>query len=175
MRYRGRQHRRNGERGVTMIIVAIAMVSMLAMVALAIDVITLYAARSEAQRAADSAALAAAKMLVDAGVTGDPGNAGVQAAAQTVATKVAQDVATQIVIAARQVQAADVTVTYPNGGTAATFGVNPEVMVTVNRPSLPTFFSRIWSRAAISVSASATAEAFNPSNSSSITGRPGRR
>ena len=167
MRYRGREHRRNGERGVTMIIVAIAMVSMLAMVALAIDVITLYAARSEAQRAADSAALAAAKMLVDAGVTGDPGNAGVQAAAQTVATKVAQDVATQIVIAARQVQAADVTVTYPNTGTAS-FGINPTVAVTVNRQNLPTFFSRIWSRAALSVSATATAEAFNPSNASSL-------
>jgi len=46
-----------------MILVVISMLSMLAMVALAIDVIALYAARSEAQRAADGAALAAAKML----------------------------------------------------------------------------------------------------------------
>lgn len=172
MRYRGRQHARDGERGVTLLIVAVAMVSMLAMVALAVDVITLYAARSEAQRAADSAALAAAKMLVDAGVTGDPSNAGVQTAAQTVATKVAQDVATQASIAARQVQAADVNVTFPNTGTAA-FGINPTVSVIVNRPNLPTLFSRIWSRAALSVSASATAEAFNPSNSSSTPGGVG--
>jgi len=172
MRYRGRQHARDGERGVTLLIVAVAMVSMLAMVALAVDVITLYAARSEAQRAADSAALAAAKMLVDAGVTGDPSNAGVQTAAQTVAIKVAQDVATQASIAARQVQAPDVNVSFPNTGTPA-FGINPTVSVIVNRPNLPTLFSRIWSRAALSVSASATAEAFNPSNSSSVTGAAG--
>jgi len=169
MRYRGRQHARNGERGITMVIVAIAMVAMLAMVVLAIDVITLYAARSEAQRAADSAALAATKMLVDAGVTGDPGNSGLQTTAQTFATKVAQDVATQIAIAARQVQASDVTVSFPNSG-AASFGINPTVAVTVTRPNLPTFFSRIWSRAALSVSATATAEAFNPSNASSLPG-----
>ena len=55
-----------------MILVVLAMLSMLGIVALAIDVITLYSARSETQRAADSAALVAAKMLVDAGVTGDP-------------------------------------------------------------------------------------------------------
>jgi len=169
MRYRSRKRARNGERGVTMIIVAIAMVSMLAMVALAVDVITLYAARSEAQRAADSAALAAAKMLVDAGVTADPGNAGVETAAQTVATKIAQDVAQQIAISGRQVQAADVTVTYPNTGTPS-FGINPTVAVTVNRPNLPTFFSRIWTRAALSISATATAEGFNPSNASSLPG-----
>ena len=37
MRYRGNPHSRNGERGVTMIIVVIAMMSMLAMVAIAVD------------------------------------------------------------------------------------------------------------------------------------------
>jgi Flp pilus assembly protein TadG len=166
MHHRRRPYPRNNERGVTLLIVAVAMVSMLAMVALAVDVITLYAARSEAQRAADSAALAAAKMLVDSGVTADPGNAGLQATAKTAATQVAKDVATQISIAARQVQSGDVTATYG----AANFGINPTVTVTVNRPNLPTFFSRIWSRAALSVSASATAEAFNPSNSASAGG-----
>ena len=152
-----------------MIIVVIAMLSMLAMVALAIDVITLYAARSEAQRGADSAALAAAKMLVDMGVTADPSNAPLQATAQTAATQIATNVATQVAIAGRQVQAADVTVAYPNTGQPS-FGVNPTVAVTVNRPNLPTFFSRIWSGGALSVSATATAEGFNPSNSSSLGG-----
>jgi len=170
MRNHGKKHARNGERGVTMIIVVIAMLSMLAMVALAIDVITLYAARSEAQRGADSAALAAAKMLVDMGVTADPSNGALQTTAQTAATKIATDLATQVAISGRQVQSADVTVTFPNASAPATFGVNPEVAVTVNRPNLPTFFSRIWSRAALSVSATATAEGFNPSNSSSVGG-----
>src|SRR5262245_6938505 len=56
---RRRTHRypKHGERGVTMILVVLAMLSMLGIIALAIDVITLYSARSEAQRAADSAAL----------------------------------------------------------------------------------------------------------------------
>jgi Flp pilus assembly protein TadG len=167
MRYHGRKHARRGERGVTMIIVAIAMFSMLAMVALAVDVITLYSARSEAQRAADAAALAAAQMLVNAGVTGDPTNGGLQTTAQGFATTIAQNAAQQAVISGQQVQAANVATTF---GPAASFGVNPTVTVTVQSATLPTFFSRIWSHAALTVSASATAEAFNPSNSSSIGG-----
>src|ERR1700751_4334451 len=168
LRYHGRKHARHGERGVTIFVVAVAMVSLLGMIALAVDVIALYAARSEAQRGADSAALAAAKMLVDMGVTGDPTNSALQATAQAAAIKVAQDVATQIAISARPVQAADVTVTFPNGANVAQFGINPTVAVTVNRPNMPTFFSRIWSRTPLSVSATATAEGFNPSNSGSV-------
>jgi Flp pilus assembly protein TadG len=171
MRYRGNPPARNGERGVTMIIVVIAMMSMLAMVALAVDVITLYAARSEAQRAADAAALAAAKMLVDAGVTGDPTliNPTVQSTAQTLATQAAQSVAGQSAIAGRPIAVADVTVTFPNSG-AASFGINPTVNVVVQNTNLPTFFARIWSRASLTVRATATAEGFNPSNSSSLNG-----
>jgi hypothetical protein len=40
--------------------------------------------------------------------------------------------------------------------------------VTVARTNLPTFFSRIWSHAALAVRTSATAEAYNPSNSASV-------
>jgi Flp pilus assembly protein TadG len=160
---------KNNERGVTMILVVLAMLSMLGIIALAIDVITLYSARSETQRAADSAALAAAKMLVDMGVTTDP-TATVPTAAQIdAATKAAQSVATNLSIAARQVQTTDVLLSFPGSGTAA-FSVNPKVTVTVQNANLPTFFSRIWSRAALTVRASATAEGFNPSNSSSVGG-----
>jgi Flp pilus assembly protein TadG len=150
-----------------MILVAIAMLSMLAMVALAIDVITLYSARSEAQSAADAAALAAAKMLVDSGVTADPTNGTLQTAAQTAAAQGAQDVAGKVKIAGRLVQTSDVTVTFPNAGQPS-FGINPTVQVTVVNANLPTFFSRIWSRTTLTVRVSAKAEAFNPSNSSSI-------
>ncbi len=150
-----------------MVLVVLAMLSMLGMVALAIDVITLYSAKSEAQRAADAGALVAAKMLVDAGVTADPGNAGLQATAQTIATTAAKDVAKQSVIAGRPITGPDVTVTFPNSG-AASFGINPQVSVTVQNANLPTFFSRIWSRAALTVRATALAEGFNPSNSSSV-------
>src|SRR5579864_337947 len=160
---------KNNERGVTMILVVLAMLSMLGIIALAIDVITLYSARSETQRAADSAALAAAKMLVDMGVTTDP-TATVPTAAQIdAATKAAQSVAINLSIAARQVQTTDVSLLFPGSGTAA-FSVNPKITVTVQNANLPTFFSRIWSRAALTVRASATAEGFNPSNSSSVGG-----
>ena len=160
---------KNNERGVTMILVVLAMLSMLGIIALAIDVITLYSARSETQRAADSAALAAAKMLVDMGVTTDP-TATVPTAAQIdAATKAAQSVAINLSIAARQIQTSDVTLSFPGSG-STTFPVNPKVTVTVQNANLPTFFSRIWSRAALTVRASATAEGFNPSNSSSVGG-----
>ncbi len=175
IRYRTAKNAKGGERGVTMILVAIAMFSMLAMLALAIDVITLYSARSEAQSAADAAALAAAKMLVDSGVTADPqqvSDPSLQATAQTLATKVAQDVAGKATITGQAIQPADVTVTFPNTGQPS-FGFNPTVSVTVQNTNLPTFFSRIWSRGALTVRASAKAEAFNPSNASSLgTGIP---
>ena len=175
VRHRRTRRAREGERGMTLILVAIAMVSMLAMVALAIDVITLYSARSEAQSAADAAALAAAKMLVAAGVTADPqqiSDPSLQATAQTLATKVAQDVAGKAAIAGRAILPADVSVAFPNSATP-TFGINPTVSVTVQNTNLPTFFSRIWSRSPLTVRVSAKAEAFNPSNSSSVgTGAP---
>ena len=59
------EHRR--ERGVTILIVAIAMISMLAMLALGIDIVSLYVAEGDAQRTADAAALAGAKVFVSSG------------------------------------------------------------------------------------------------------------
>lgn len=172
IRRRTRLPLRNNERGVTMLLVLVAMISMLGIIALAIDVITLYSARSETQRAADAAALAAAKMLVDMGVTTDP-TATVPTAAQIdAATKAAQSVAINATIAGRQVQTSDVALTFPGQSTAA-FAVNPKVTVTVQDTNLPTFFARIWSRASLTVRATATAEGFNPSNSSIVPGPTG--
>src|SRR3984893_9812050 len=65
---------RVGERGVTMVLMALAMVAILAMAALSIDVVTLYLANAEAQRSADTAALAGARVLSISGMTGDPQN-----------------------------------------------------------------------------------------------------
>ena len=56
---------RTREHGITMVLVALAMVAIIAMAALSIDVITLYLAREEAQRAADAAALAGARSNLD--------------------------------------------------------------------------------------------------------------
>src|ERR1700741_493637 len=91
------------ERGVTMILVAVAMVAIIAMAALSIDVITLYLAKEEAQRSADTAALAAAKILSVSGITGDPQNltnnwtliCGPDDGTNGLATRVAKGVANQ--------------------------------------------------------------------------------
>jgi hypothetical protein len=154
--------RRSGERGQTIILVAISLVSLLAMAALAIDVVTLYVARSEMQRAADAAALAGAKAFVDSSVTSlattDPNYPTVQGLAQTMATRVITDIVPQ-----NRIQG-----TPPVLLGAPTFDFtrpgNPQVSVTLQRADLPTFFSRIWGRTFSTVSATAVAEAYNPAN-----------
>src|SRR5579862_531935 len=62
------------ERGITMVLVAVAMMAIIGMAALSIDVVTLYLDREAAQRSADAAALAAARVLAVSGITGDPTN-----------------------------------------------------------------------------------------------------
>lgn len=154
---------KKNERGQTIILVAIAMLSLLAMAALAIDVVTLYVARSEAQRTATAAALAGAKIFATSGYTsvavggvapswsGEACTAAVaQAQAQVQATPALNLVAGQ---------APTVTVTCDDVATP----LNPHVSVVVNRSGLPTFFARIWGRSSNSISATATAEAYNPS------------
>lgn len=153
-----------------MVLVALAIVSIVGMAALSIDVVTLYLANAEAQRSADAAALSAARMLSLTSITGDPLNSGAHwTQACTLATQVATAVAQQNTVGGAS---SVVTVTYPNNpdpvactGTVAQFGVNPLVTVRVQRTNLPTFFARIWGRTSAAVSATATAEAFNPSNS----------
>jgi Putative Flp pilus-assembly TadE/G-like len=169
--------RSSNQRGQTMALVALSMVSLLAMAALAIDVVTLYVARGQAERGADAAALAAAKVLADSGVTTDPANISpdnIWKNACTLATQEASVVAAQNLIAG---QSPTATVTFPNApstdcsgtpSSTSTFGTNPQVTVSLTATGLPTFFARIWSRATNSVSASATAEAYNPSDSSSL-------
>jgi len=171
-----------------MILVALAMVAIIAMAALSIDVITLYLAREEAQRSADSAALAAAKIIALSGLTGDPNNQSLEWGAvcgpddgtNGLATRVAKAVAGQNTVG--NLAADSITVNYFAGtgdsmgsGTSdctslasTAFGVNPVVNVQVRRTSMPTFFSRIWGRTSNSVSATATAEAFNSSNSGNV-------
>jgi hypothetical protein len=173
------------ERGVTMALVAVAIFSIVAMAGLSIDVGTLYEASAEAQRAADSAALTGARMISMSGLTGDPTNGATSGTvswaetcggASSPATMAAIVVAQQNTVGGATLPAASITVTYsasvsavPGNADCSTlgpaFGVNPVVTVQVTQPSLPTYFSRIWGRTGSSVSATASAEVFNPSNS----------
>jgi Tfp pilus assembly major pilin PilA len=189
-----RRPRRNVEsdsrqRGFTMAFVAITMVVIVSMAALAIDIGTLYQAKAEAQRAADAAALAAAQVISTSGITTDPTNGrtdGSWSAAcggsTSLATLAAISVAQQNLIAGTPASTSNIHVYYGTSagvgtntsctGAGAAFGVNPVVEVYVQQAKLPTFFARIFSLipggtfSNSGVSATAAAEAFNPSGSS---------
>ncbi|HET6176272.1 MAG TPA: pilus assembly protein TadG-related protein [Candidatus Sulfotelmatobacter sp.] len=169
------------EQGVTLVLVAVAMVAIIAMAALSIDAVTLYLAREEAQRSADAAALAAARLISISGITGDPTNA--SASWQAICGPGGSPASLAATAVARQstvgsVAATNVNISYSAGGTTSpndctglpfASGVNnPIVTVQVQRTSLPTFFSRMWGRTGNSVSATAAAEVFNPSNSANV-------
>ena len=157
-------HRKN-ERGITIVLVAISLLSLLGMAALAIDVSTLYMAHGEAQRAADAAALAGARMFALSGYTSASSTLTASDICQTsavpgaaaAANRQAEAVAAQNLVAGQPAAVQSITCTL----TAA----NPQIAVTVRRTALPTFFGRIWGGATNSVTATAVAEAYNPSGS----------
>src|SRR5258708_20886532 len=110
----------NREAGVTILLVAAALVAIIAMAALSIDIVTLYLANAEAQRSADAAALAAARILSISGMTGDPTNTGSWQLACETATQVAKSVgqlAQQNTVGGG---AGTVTVSFPNNSDTAT-------------------------------------------------------
>ncbi len=174
------------QRGFTMAFVAITMVAILSMAALSIDIGTLYEAKAEAQRAADAGALAAAQVISTSGITGDPTNGPTDGSwsaacgASGLATLAATNVASQNLIGGNAASTIKVYYGTSSGvGTitdcttvGAAFAVNPVVEVYVQQAKLPTFFARIFSLipggtfSNSGVSATAAAEAFNPSSSS---------
>jgi hypothetical protein len=156
---------RNTEQGVIITLVAVFMLFVIgAMAALSIDVVTLYTARSEAQLAADSAALAAARVLANSGTTSDTSGASMLSA-QTTAQLVAVQVAKQNQIGGQNLTAANI-VSIVFGGP----DTNPTVTVKVQRTDLPTFFARVWGKTQVAVAASATAEVYNPSGATAVGG-----
>jgi len=172
MRLRRFHPERGGEEGLIITLVAVFMLFVVgAMAALAIDVVTLYTARSEAQLAADGAALAGARVLANSGMTSDPNAASdnLMTNAVSLATAVATQVAASNQVGGRNlnigaspcVAGQEICVNINTGLT--NFLANPQVTVTVQRTDLPTFFARIWGSTALAVKATATAEAYNPS------------
>lgn len=177
-RQRGSRHHR--EKGVIITLVAVCMLGFVgAMAAFSIDVVTLYTARSEAQLAADSAALAGARVLANSGMTSENSTT-VGTNAAPLAIAVATQVAANNPVAGRNLitgvspcapAGQEICVTVNTG--ALDFVANPQVTVTVQRTDLPTFFARIWGRTAFTVKASATAEAYNPSSLQGTAAGPG--
>ncbi|MFY9950540.1 MAG: pilus assembly protein TadG-related protein, partial [Candidatus Sulfotelmatobacter sp.] len=172
------------QRGFTMAFVAITMVAIISMAALSIDIGTLYEAKAEAQRAADAAALAAAQVISISGLTGDTSGAAdgswadVCGGKNPYSTLIATNVAQQNLVAGSTIPSGSISVSYSAGtgalnadcsGAGAGFAVNPVVTVTVQSATLPIFFARVFSLmggnySGATVSATAAAEAFNPSN-----------
>jgi hypothetical protein len=162
---------REREAGAILFTVAAALVLLLILAGLGIDLASLYAARTEAQRAADAAALAAAKVFVTSGCTSASGGCVSGGFQETLAIQQAQLTGNQNNVGGQQVQIlpSDVTFNYPTPQ-------DPEVTVVVQRSAargtpdepggaMPTFFAKIFGITSADVSASATAEAFNPSGS----------
>jgi len=166
---------RRGERGQTIILVAVSILSLLAMAALAVDVITLYVAKGQIQHAADAAALAGAKAFVESTVTSvpptDPSFATLQTIAQNIACPDATCSSGYVGQALSQNPVSGSPAVISSHAYDFTIPGNPRITVSLKRTGLPIFFARIWSSTLASVSATATAEAYNPTPSA-VNGSP---
>src|SRR5689334_17566280 len=89
---------------------------------------------------------------VTAGEVCQPGGPGSTAAAN----RVAEATAAQNTISGQAAAVKTIACDFNQAG-------NPRITVTIERTSLPTFFARIWRAASNTVTATATAEAFNTS------------
>lgn len=167
--------RRDPHSGATFVVVAVALVFLLAMAGLAIDLASLYVARSQAQRAADAAALAGADEFVlsdyTSGLTTAP-------LAQTLAAQQAADVGNQNLVDGRNpaIAASGIAGSCPpapgqDGCFNFTNANDPRITVVVQmtkarHDAIPTFFMKIFGINSVNVSASATAEAYTPTGGS---------
>lgn len=146
------------QRGSSLFIVAAAMVVLAGLMGTAIDLVSLYVGRSEAQRAADAAALAGATVFVTTGCTSISAGCG---AAETLATNHAVAIGQQNLVGGA-------TPTLPAGNVSFDLSHpgDPLITVVVNA-TLPTYFMKIFGVTSANISATATAEAFNPSGDKS--------
>jgi len=151
---------RNRQCGMTLYTVAVMLVILLGMGALALDLGMLYVTRSEAQRAADAAALAGAKKFIETGYLSGLVS---QATAQTFARAEAKAVGGQNLVGGQAAQILDADVTFP-----ASPSGNPWITVVVQRTAArgnpaPTFLAKAMGIFQANISATATAEAYTPS------------
>jgi hypothetical protein len=143
---------RHSERGSTLYVIALSLVILLGMGALAIDLASLYVARNESQRAADSAALAGAKVFVESGCV----TSGDCTSEEGTATDRANQVASQILVGGQPVTVQSISFNETSQ--------NPQITVQVQSANLRIYFAgAIGVTTAPTVGASATAEAYNPS------------
>lgn len=161
--------KRPNERGVSIVLIAVGMIFILGMAGLGVDLASLYVGRSQAQRAADAAAIAGAQALVTAGCTSNVG-ATISGSCQAIARQKAEAVGNLNLIAGISPGITDADVTFPVLDTH-----DPQIKVLAARDTshnnpMPTFFVKIFGIKTANVSATAKAEAFNPSGSTTSVG-----
>lgn len=154
------------ERGVSLLLVAASLVALLAAASLALDLGLLYVARSEAQRAADAAALAGASAFVTSGCMSMTGGCVAGGPQETLAEQQAKTIGGENFVAgqAAEIENGDVSFSYPSS-------TEPQITVKVQRTiergnAVPTLFARLFGVNRANVSAQATAEAYDPSGGS---------
>lgn len=162
------QHRRNREQGSTLVMALFSLLLLLAMAGFAIDGLTLYVSRTDAQRAADAAALAGAAVFQTSGCTTSAdctsGNT------QLLVKKAAEGAGAQNKVFGQYATIADSDISFPTSPTSDLH--DPMVQVTVHRV-VPTILMGALATmlggnrsGGVTVAATATAEAFNPTGSS---------
>jgi hypothetical protein len=154
----------NRERGSTLFIAAASLLAIISMAGLAIDLVALYVGKSEAQRAADAAALAGASAFVSTGCASG-GIDCLSSSVETLATQKATATGAQNLVGGQTPSVPTGSITFSRGD-GATPTRNPLITVVASA-TLPTFFMKIWGVTSNTVSATATAEAFNPAGSTS--------
>ncbi len=168
------------ELGVTLWLVAFGLIALLGVMALAIDLGLLYVARNEAQRAADSAALAGADVFYTSACTDLTGsNACDSQAVRTTAAQDAMLAAAQNYVAGQAASVNCPEYADPSLGSTScpdiefsdptANGTEPQISVTVRRTGIHTIFAQVFGAGLQSVSATATAEAYNPNGGNTLT------
>jgi Flp pilus assembly protein TadG len=160
---------RQNERGVSIMIIAVGMIFVLGMAGLGVDLASLYVGRTQAQRAADAGALAGAQALVQNSCTSSSGST-ISATCQAIAKQRAIAVANQNLIAGVSPGVTSTDVTFPSLSTS-----DPQIQVVASRNTshsnaMPTFFVKIFGVNTANISATAKAEAFNPSGTTGNVG-----
>jgi Flp pilus assembly protein TadG len=156
-----KNHLRNAERGATLLMVALCLIMLLGMAALAVDIANFFVVKSEAQRAADAAALAGATLWANSGCTSTVAGC---ASFQAQATNEAISVGNQDLVGGLNpnIQSGDVSFNFSVAN-------DPRITVEVQRSAarsdaVPTFFGAIFGVSQVDIAAKATAEAYNPGN-----------
>ena len=152
--------KRHNDRGVSILIIAVSMVFVLGIAGLGIDLASLYVGRSEAQRAADAAALAGANVLAANPDCVNSGSGSLSSYCQTLATQQAEAVGNANLIAGAVPNIGDSDITF-----LSTSVNDPQIQVIAARDAahnnpMPTFFVKIFGITSANVSAKAVAEAY---------------